>query len=142
MAHLRYCDRGWNKRTLTNMLQTWKIVPFVGTLDFERARAFYGGQLGLTLVEASPFALVFDANGSKLRVTMVRELKPAGFTVLGWEVPDMTEAVGALETARIELKRYPGVVQDEHGVWTAPGGAKVAWFEDPDGNILSVSQHP
>lgn len=123
------------------MLQTWKIMPFVGTLNVEAARAFYGGKLGLTLIEDSPYALVFDANGTNLRVTMVRELKPAGFTVLGWEVPDIAEAVGVLEAAGIELKRYPGVVQDERGVWSAPGGAKVAWFEDPEGNVLSVSQH-
>jgi catechol 2,3-dioxygenase-like lactoylglutathione lyase family enzyme len=123
------------------MLQTWKIMPFVGTLNVEAARAFYGGKLGLTLIEDSPYALVFDANGTALRVTMVRELKPAGFTVLGWEVPDIVQAVGVLEAAGIELKRYPGVDQDERGVWTAPGGAKVAWFEDPEGNILSVSQH-
>jgi len=116
-------------------------MPFVGTLDVEAARAYYGGKLGLTLIEDSPYALVFDANGTTLRVTMVRELKPAGFTVLGWEVPDIVEAVGVLEAAGIELKRYPGVVQDERGVWAAPGGAKVAWFEDPEGNILSVSQH-
>ena len=123
------------------MLQTWKIMPFVGTLNVEAARAFYGSKLGLKLIEESPYALAFDANGTTLRVTMVRELKPAGFTVLGWEVPDIAEAVGVLESAGIELKRYPGVVQDERGVWAAPGGAKVAWFEDPEGNILSVSQH-
>ncbi len=123
------------------MLQTWKIMPFVGTVNVEAACAFYGGRLGLTLTEDSPYALVFDANGTNLRVTAVRELKPAGFTVLGWEVPDIAEAVGALEAAGIELKRYSGMVQDARGVWTAPGGAKVAWFEDPDGNILSVSQH-
>jgi catechol 2,3-dioxygenase-like lactoylglutathione lyase family enzyme len=123
------------------MPQTWKIMPFVGTLNVEAARSFYGGKLGLTLVEESPYALVFDANGTTLRVTMVRELKPAGFTVLGWEVPDIAEAVGVLKAAGIELKRYPGVVQDERGVWSAPGGAKVAWFEDPEGNILSVRQH-
>jgi catechol 2,3-dioxygenase-like lactoylglutathione lyase family enzyme len=123
------------------MLQTWKMMPFVGTLNVEAARAFYGGKLGLMLIEDSPYALVFDANGTNLRVTMVRDLKPAGFTVLGWEVPDIAEAVGLLEAAGIELKRYPGMVQDERGVWTAPGGAKVAWFEDPEGNILSVSQH-
>jgi catechol 2,3-dioxygenase-like lactoylglutathione lyase family enzyme len=124
------------------MLQTWKIMPFVGTLNVEAARAFYGGKLGLKLIEDSPYALVFDANGTTLRVTMVRELKPAGFTVLGWEVPDIAEAVDVLKAAGIELKRYPGMVQDERAVWAAPGGAKVAWFEDPEGNVLSVSQHP
>jgi len=123
------------------MLQPWKIMPFVGTLNVEAARAFYGGKLGLSLIEENPYALVFDANGTTLRVTLVRELKPAGFTVLGWEVPDIAEAVTVLEAAGIELKRYPGVDQDGRGVWTAPGGAKVAWFEDPEGNILSVSQH-
>jgi catechol 2,3-dioxygenase-like lactoylglutathione lyase family enzyme len=124
------------------MLNTWKIVAFVATLDAARAREFYGEKLGLKLMEDSPYALVYDANGTMLRVAMVRELKAAPYTVLGWEVPDIDEAVRELAAAGIELKRYEGFGQDERGVWTAPGGAaKVAWFEDPDRNVLSVSQH-
>jgi len=116
-------------------------MPFVATRNAALAKTFYGEKLGLRLVEDSPWASVFDANGTMLRVTTVRELKPAEYTVLGWEVPDIHEAVRSLRAAGIELKRYPGMEQDEHGVWTAPGGAQVAWFEDPDGNVLSVSRH-
>jgi len=123
------------------MLASCKIVPFVATLNTALAKTFYEEKLGLRLVEDSPWALVFDANGTMLRVTAVRELKPAEYTVLGWEVLDIHEAVRSLRAAGIELKRYPGMEQDEHGVWTAPGGAQVAWFEDPDGNVLSVSRH-
>ena len=124
------------------MQKTWKIMPFVATRDAARAREFYGGKLGLKLTEDTPYALVFDANGTSLRVTTVPELKLAAYTVLGWEVPDIDAAVRTLEAAGIEMKRYPGMAQDDHGVWTAPGGgARVAWFEDPDQNILSVSQH-
>jgi len=123
------------------MLSTWKIMPFVGTTNAERSRAFYSGKLGLELIEESPFALVYNANGTILRVTLVNDFRPAGFTVLGWQAPDIEEAVRTLRAAGIEPKRYENVPQDANGVWTAPGGAKVIWFEDPDQNVLSVSQH-
>ncbi len=123
------------------MPESWKIVGFVGVSDAARARAFYGGKLGLKLIEENSFALVFDCNGVMIRVTLVKELTPQRFTVLGWQVSDIDEAVTRLENAGIELQRYPGVPQDTRGIWTAPGGAKIAWFEDPDGNVLSVSQH-
>ena len=123
------------------MPDSWKLVGFVGVRDVARAREFYGGKLGLKLIEESPFALVFDCNGIMLRVTPVPELKPHRFTVLGWQVSDIEQAVTRLENAGVELQRYPGVPQDTRGIWTAPGGAKIAWFEDPEGNILSVSQH-
>ena len=123
------------------MLSTWKTTAFVGVRDAERARAFYGGTLGLRLLDDTPFALVYDANGVTLRVSLVPKLTPAGFTVLGWQVPDMDEAVRTLTAAGVELRRYDGMPQDERGVWTAPDGTLVAWFEDPEHNILSVSQH-
>lgn len=123
------------------MLGTWKTVAFVGIRDAEQARAFYGGTLGLRLLEDTPYALVYDANGVTLRVTKVPKLTPAGFTVLGWEVPDIEEAVTKLTAAGVQFSRFDGLEQDTRGVWSAPGGAKVAWFEDPDHNILSVSQH-
>jgi len=119
------------------------IVAFVGTCDAERARKFYRDTLGLRLVlDQLPAALVFDANGTMLRVTPVKELHPKRYTVLGWEVPDIVAAAKALEKAGVRFERYGGFEQDELGIWTAPGGvAKVAWFNDPDGNILGISQH-
>ncbi|MDE3198070.1 MAG: VOC family protein [Acidobacteriota bacterium] len=123
------------------MLKTWKTVAFVGVRDAGKARAFYGGTLGLRLVEDTPFALVYDSNGVTLRVSLVPTLTPAGFTVLGWEVPDMDEAIRTLAAAGVAFRRYEGIAQDERGVWTAPGGTEVAWFEDPEGNILSLSRH-
>lgn len=118
------------------------IVGFIAASDAERAKKFYGDTLGLPLVsEELPFALVFDAHGTMLRVTMVKEVAPAGYTVLGWRVPDIAVAAKALAAARVWFERYEWMQQDELGIWAAPGGAKVAWFKDPDGNTLSISQH-
>jgi catechol 2,3-dioxygenase-like lactoylglutathione lyase family enzyme len=122
------------------VLQNAKIMTFVGTLNAGRAKDFYQGILGLTLVEENSFALVFDSGGVMLRVTNVHELTPARYTVLGWEVPDVTAAVRDLAAAGIEFSRYPGMVQDEDGIWTSPAGARIAWFPDPDGNMLSLTQ--
>lgn len=122
------------------MLVNSKLVAFVCTTDAARARAFYGGTLGLQLLEESPFALVFDANGTMLRVTPIPELTPAKFTVLGWEVPDIDESVRRLVAAGATFNRYPGLDQDRHGIWLSPSGAQVAWFQDPDGNVLSLTQ--
>jgi len=118
------------------------LQAFVPARDAERAKAFYRDTLRLPLVsEELPFALVFDAAGTPLRVTILQELNPAPFTVLGWQVPDIAAAVEGLRKSGVQFLRIPGLSQDDHGVWTAPGGAKVAWFKDPDGNTLSVSQH-
>jgi len=118
------------------------IVAFVATRDPARANQFYGGTLGLPLVEEQlPFALVFDAHGIKLRVAVVKELAVAPYTVLGWEVPDIVAAVKALQSAGVHFEHFPGVPQDELGIWTAPNGNAVAWFKDPDGNTLSISHH-
>jgi catechol 2,3-dioxygenase-like lactoylglutathione lyase family enzyme len=123
------------------MPDNWKTVAFVGVKDVPRARAFYRDTLGLTLVSEDDFALVFDAFGTPLRVSIVPDLAPAMFTVLGWQVPDIGEAVARLAAAGVKFNQYPGMGQNEQGIWDAPGGARVAWFNDPDGNILSVSQH-
>jgi len=121
-----------------------KIMTFIATRDADRARAFYrdtlGVKLGLKLVEESPFAIVFDSGGIMLRVTNVPELNPAPYTVLGWEVPDVGSAVKELVAAGVAFSRYPGMTQDEDGVWTSPSGARIAWFKDPDGNTLSLTQ--
>jgi len=115
-------------------------MAFVATAKPESARGFYRDTLGLQLVDENPFALVFDLNGTMLRVTRVEKVDPRPYTVLGWQVADVTAMARQLRDAGVKLKRYPGMDQDELAVWTAPGGAKVAWFEDPDGNVLSVAE--
>jgi len=125
-----------------SVLGKCKLVAFVATTDSAKARAFYEGVLGLELVEdQKPFALVFDANGTMLRVTSVREHNPAPFTVLGWDVDSIEETVARLTAAGVEFQRYTGINDgDPKGIWTAPSGARIAWFKDPDGNVLSVTQ--
>jgi catechol 2,3-dioxygenase-like lactoylglutathione lyase family enzyme len=128
--------------TQESILGTSKPVAFVATTDPEKARAFYEDVLGLRLTEdEKPFALVFDANGIMLRVTTVHDHHPAPFTVLGWDVASIEKTVDGLVAAGVEFQRYPGINDgDPKGIWTAPGGARVAWFKDPDGNVLSVTQ--
>jgi catechol 2,3-dioxygenase-like lactoylglutathione lyase family enzyme len=126
----------------TSRLGQYDIVGFVSIVDVERAKQFYRDTLGLTLLsEEPPFALVFEAHGIMLRLVMAKQLPPAHGTVLGWNVPDIAVAVQELAEAGVRFERYPPMKQDELGVWTAPTGAKVAWFRDPDGNILSVTEH-
>ena len=127
--------------TTSSALGLRKIMAFVATREPDRAKKFYRDTLGLRLVEEQlPFALVFDANGTMLRVTVVKELTAAPYTVLGWDVPDIAATARELAAAGVKLERYPGMAQDELGIWTSPSGAKVAWFKDPDGNVLSVTQ--
>lgn len=124
-------------------LSKYSIVGFISIVDIARARAFYRDTLGLRLVsEEPPFALVFEANGIMLRLGMAKELPPAHGTVLGWQVPEITAIVMDLAQAGVRFERYEGMAQDELGIWASPSGAKVAWFKDPDGNILSLSEHP
>lgn len=122
------------------MLGSEKIMAFVGVSNADRARAFYRDTLGLTMVSEDGFALAFDVGGIMLRVTPVGEVHPVPHTVLGWQVKDAAANVRALAAAGVQMERYPHVKQDEDGIWTTPGGAKIAWFKDPDGNILSVAQ--
>ena len=117
-----------------------KIISFVATQNPANALVFYAETLGLKLISDDPFAMVFDANGTMLRVQKVRDLAPARHTVLGWEVPDISAKTRELTKRGVHFERFEGVTQDESGVWTAPSGAKVAWFKDPDGNILSLTQ--
>ena len=121
---------------------TARLVAFVGTADLERSHAFYGGVLGLTRVEASGFANAYDAGGTSLRVTRVDEPARAPYTVLGWWVADLDATVAALRGRGVAFRHYPGLDQDPEGVWTSPGGARIAWFQDPDGNTISVGQEP
>jgi len=121
------------------MLCAARLVAFVPVTDVGRARAFYVDVLGLAVVEDTPFALVCDANGTTLRITPVPELSPQPFTVLGWAVDDIAATGRALVGAGVPLLRFEGMDQDDLGVWRTPGG-RVAWFNDPDGNVLSISQ--
>jgi catechol 2,3-dioxygenase-like lactoylglutathione lyase family enzyme len=114
------------------------LVAFVATTDLERSHEFYGGVLGLDRVEASGYANAYPG----LRVTLVRERAAADYTVLGWSVPDLAAAMRSLAAKGVEFKRFPGMDQDEDGVWAAPGGSRIAWFDDPDGNTLSLQQPP
>jgi catechol 2,3-dioxygenase-like lactoylglutathione lyase family enzyme len=125
-----------------SILGSSKIVAFVGVREADRARKFYRDILGLHLISEDGFALVFDANGTMLRVSLVREVVAAPYTVLGWEVDDIVAKAKDLIAAGVKLERYESFLQqDKLGIWTAPGGTRVAWFKDPDGNLLSVSQH-
>jgi catechol 2,3-dioxygenase-like lactoylglutathione lyase family enzyme len=122
-------------------LKSAPIVAFVATSKPADAKKFYAKTLGLRLVSEDGFALAFDAAGTTLRVAIVRELRPAPYTVLGWTVPDIKRAVRALAERGITFQRYDDFLdQDEHAVWSAPSGAKVAWFQDPDGNTLSLTE--
>lgn len=119
-----------------------KVVTFVATTNPQKARKFYEEKLGLRFLSDDGFALVFDINGIMLRIAKVPDFRPAPFTVLGWEVNNIEESVSELNANGVSFERFPGMPLDNLGIWSAPGGAKVAWFKDPDGNILSLSQHP
>lgn len=123
------------------MLSNEKLMAFVSTTNADKARAFFRETLGLRLVSEDGFALVFDANGAPLRVALAKEIQPAPYTVLGWMVKDIRATVTQLTKAGVKFEVFGFFKQDELGIWAAPGGDQVAWFKDPDGNILSVSQH-
>jgi catechol 2,3-dioxygenase-like lactoylglutathione lyase family enzyme len=122
------------------MLNKSKIICFAATTKPALAKKFYRDLLGLSLVEDGPFALVFDANGTMLRVQKVGELRPTTHTNLGWEVADIRAAIEQLTRKGVRFERYEGLPQDASGVWTTPNGSQVAWFKDPDGNTLSLTE--
>ncbi len=123
------------------MLSTSPIIAFIPTRDAHRARTFYEDVLGLRFVHDDSFALVMDANGTMIRIARVGDFTPATFTILGWEVQDIQQSVTELATKGLEFSRFGFLQQSDAGIWTAPDGSKVAWFKDPDGNTLSISQH-
>ncbi len=123
------------------MLGDNEIVAFVATTQPEKAKTFYSEVLGLKLMEDARFAIVFSAGGTTLRIQKVREFTPLPFTTLGWKVADIGATVEKLSKKGVRFERYPGLRQDDTGIWTTPGGmAKVCWFKDPDGNTLSLTQ--
>ncbi|MDX6720508.1 MAG: hypothetical protein QOJ63_2762 [Solirubrobacteraceae bacterium] len=121
-------------------LATAELVAFVATSDLAAARAFYERGLGLKLSGQSPIACTFDAGGTTLRVAAVEQPTIAPYTVLGWNVSDIAATIRDLTARGVDFERFDGVEQDELGIWSAPGGAMVAWFKDPDGNVLSLTQ--
>jgi catechol 2,3-dioxygenase-like lactoylglutathione lyase family enzyme len=118
-----------------------KSVIFHTVRDRGRGTAFFRDVLGFRLVSDDQFAAVFDVNGTPMRVTEIKGHTPTAHTVLGWNVPDIAAAIRTLTSRGVAMKVYEGFGQDALGVWSAPGGgAKVAWFDDPDGNVLSLTQ--
>ena len=122
------------------MLATSDVIAFASTTDLARARAFYEATLGLPIVDENAYACVFDAHGTMLRVTAVAEVAHPGYTVLGWRVTDISQTVARLESLGVAFARYDGMEQDAQGVWTTPNGDRIAWFTDPDGNVLSLTE--
>ena len=122
------------------MLARFDVMAFVPVSNFEEAKAFYSDVLGLEIVDETPFAIALDANGTSVRLTLVDDFEPQPFTILGWRVADIARSVIELADAGVSFERFEGMTQDMIGIWTAPDGAKVAWFRDPDGNLLSLTQ--
>lgn len=122
------------------MLASCDLIAFVSTSDPVRACRFYGQVLGLPLVDQSPIACVFQANGTMLRVTTTERVIPAPYTVLGWAVTDIAATILSLRERGVRFLRFAGMDQDELDIWRAPSGGQIAWFKDPDGNLLSLTQ--
>jgi len=124
------------------MLDTAKVVSIVGTARGEAAQKFYADTLGLKLLRDDSFAFVFEVDGRELRVSRVPAVVPSAYAVLGFQVADIAATVDALIARGVTMERYTFFQQDARGVWKSPDGAQVAWFRDPDMNLLSVVQHP
>jgi catechol 2,3-dioxygenase-like lactoylglutathione lyase family enzyme len=122
------------------MLGTSPVIAFLATSHPDRARNFYAETIGLRLVADEPFAIVFDAHGTMLRIQKADSVMVAPYTALGWHVPDIRAAVAGLQKRGVTMERYGFLEQDADGIWQAPGGAKIAWFKDPDGHTLSLTE--
>jgi len=122
------------------MLANKELKAFVPTLQPDKAKHFYKDILGLKLLSEDDYGIEFNANGTLLRVIFVHELKPQVFTILGWNVIDIVSAIKSLNKKGILCEKYDFMDQDKLGIWISPGGSKVAWFKDPDGNVLSLTE--
>jgi catechol 2,3-dioxygenase-like lactoylglutathione lyase family enzyme len=123
------------------MLASGKMVGFIPTKDYDKARAFYEGKLGFGFVSLDQYALVMNAGGLMIRIAKVPNFTPLQGTILGWQVENIQSVATWLRDRGVPLEKYPFVQDRELGIWTTPNGDRVAWFKDPDGNILSISQH-
>ncbi len=124
------------------MLNTANLVTFIATAKSAESLNFYKDTLGLEQQEDTPYALVFSANGTIIRIQKVESVMPPPYTVLGWQVGDIAATMQGLSDNGVTFERFDQLPQDELGIWVSPGGASVAWFKDPDGNILSLTQAP
>jgi catechol 2,3-dioxygenase-like lactoylglutathione lyase family enzyme len=115
-------------------------MAFIPVSDAAAARTFYESTLELSVIGDSPFALVVDAAGTMLRITPVPDLRTQPFTIVGWTVDDIEAAVAELISRGVTFNRYDGMGQSDDGIWSSPSGDRVAWFADPDGNTLSLTQ--
>lgn len=122
------------------MLVDKQLKAFVPTIMPDKAKSFYSDVLGLKLLSQDPYALEYDSNGTLLRVITVKDLIPQVFTVLGWNVDDISSTIKSLNKHNVFCEKYEFLQQDDRGIWISPGGSKVAWFKDPDGNVLSLTQ--
>jgi len=122
------------------MLADKKLIAFVPTVKPKESKLFYKDTLGFELVSEDNFAIVFNANGTLLRVTIVPEFKPQTFTIVGWNVDNIVSTIKQFNDKNIFFEQYDFFEQDKLGIWTSPSGAKIAWFKDPDGNILSLTE--
>ena len=122
------------------MLDRCAVIAFAAAKDLDRAREFYQGTLGLPLVDQNPFACVFDVCGTMLRVTAVAQVSTPGYTILGWRVDDIDGTVAGLRARGVSFTRYEQMGQDDNSIWMAPNGDRIAWFSDPDGNTLSLTE--
>lgn len=123
------------------MLDSGKMVGFIPTTDYDKARAFYEGKLGFEFVSLDQYALVMGVGGHMVRIAKVPNFKPLQGTILGWQVRNIEAVAQWLNDRGVPPEKYPFVQDQKLGIWTTPDGSKVAWFKDPDGNILSVSEH-
>ncbi|WP_225729701.1 MULTISPECIES: VOC family protein [unclassified Nocardia] len=116
-----------------------EVIAFAPSTDLDRSHRFFGNVLGLPIVEQTPFACVVRGGNATIRITAVESLVPQPFTILGWTVADIAATVAELGAAGVTFLRYEGMGQDADGIWTTPGGDKIAWFPDPDGNVFSLT---
>jgi catechol 2,3-dioxygenase-like lactoylglutathione lyase family enzyme len=121
------------------VLNSAELIAFAPSTDLERSRVFYTDVAGLEFIEQTPFACVFRSGTTTLRVTAVPEFTPQPFTVLGWAVTDIRAAVGELRGRGVEFLTFDTLPQDTDKIWHTPGG-QIAWFHDPDGNVLSLTE--
>jgi catechol 2,3-dioxygenase-like lactoylglutathione lyase family enzyme len=123
------------------MLASGKMVGFIPTKDYDKARAFYEGRLGFEFVSLDQFALVMNVGGHMIRIAKVPNFAPLQGTILGWQVENIESVATWLRDHGVPPEKYPFAQDQNLGIWTTPDGSKVAWFKDPHGNILSISQH-
>lgn len=122
------------------MLAANQVVGFVPAVDLDRARGFYQGTLGLRIYDGDPFGLYVAAGGVPVRIARVESLQPQPFTILGWNVGSLSREIDALSKKGVKFERFAAMPQDARGIWTTPSGAKVAWFRDSEGNLLSLTE--